>query len=172
MSLSADLLPGFQPARLGLAAEAERLRLEADDARMRQSARANADAAITAAVADWHRRTTPVLDELADLVVDAALDLAEATIGRELAAVARPETARLALRRALAPLTPGAPVVVRMNPQDLQTIDSTTAHEGHLVQLVADASLAVGDAVAEQDGATVDARVASALARARAVARG
>ena len=59
-----------------------------------------------------------------------------------------------------------------MNPQDLRTIDATTAHEGHLVQLVSDDSLAVGDAIAEQDGATVDARVASALARARAVARG
>jgi flagellar assembly protein FliH len=44
--------------------------------------------------------------------------------------------------------------------------------EGRLVELVADAGLRSGDAIAEQDGATVDARVASALARARAVAQG
>jgi flagellar assembly protein FliH len=201
MSSSADLIRAFQPARLGMAAEAEdvraaakasgyaagwaegrrtaaaeaqaeKRRLDTEDARLRQATRARADAAISAAVEDWTRRTTPVLDDLADLVVDAALDLAEAIIGRELSASARPETARLALRRALAPLAPGTPVVVRMNPLDLAAIDTKTAHEGHLVELVADPALATGDAVAEQDGATVDARVSSALARARAVARG
>jgi flagellar assembly protein FliH len=201
MSLSTDVVSAFQPARLGLAAEAEDVRAAAraagysagwaegrraaaeqaeaelrrlaiDDAQIRQATRTRADAAIAAAVEDWTRRTTPVLDDLADLVVDAALDLAEAIIGRELAASAKPETARLALRRALTPLPSGARVTVRMNPQDLQAIDDGAAHEGHLVHLVADASLASGDAVAEQDGATVDARVASALARARAVARG
>jgi flagellar assembly protein FliH len=201
MSSSADVITSFQPARLGLAAEAEEVRaaaraagyaagwaegrraaaaealadkarLDAEDARLRLATRGRADAAITAAVEDWTRRTTPVLDDLADLVVDAALDLAEAIIGRELSASARPETARLALRRALTPLAPGTPVVVRMNPVDLQSVDTGTAHEGHLVQLVADPSLSSGDAVAEQEGATVDARISSALARARAVARG
>jgi flagellar assembly protein FliH len=201
MSSSADVITAFQPARLGLAAEAEdvraaarasgyaagwaegrraaaaealaeKVRLDAEDARLRLATRGRADVAITAAVEDWTRRTTPVLDDLADLVVDAALDLAEAIIGRELSASARPETARLALRRALTPLAPGTPVVVRMNPVDLQSVDTGTAHEGHLVQLVADPSLSSGDAVAEQEGATVDARISSALARARAVARG
>jgi flagellar assembly protein FliH len=201
MTSSSDLISVFQPARLGLAAEAEDVRaaaratgyaagwaegrraaaqqaeseirrLAVDDARIRQATRARADAAIAAAIQDWTERTTPVLDELADLVVDAALDLAEAIIGRELAASAKPETARLALRRALSPLPSGSPVTVRMNPTDLAAIDDGAAHEGHLVTFVADAGLASGDAVAEQDGAMVDARVASALSRARAVARG
>ncbi len=201
MSSSTDVVTAFQPARLGLAADAEQVRsaarasgyaagwaegrraaadqaeqeldrLRLDDARMRRAGRDRADAAISAAVEDWTRRTTPVLEELADVVVDAALDLAAAIIGRELSASARPETARLALRRALAPLLPGAEVRVRMNPQDLAAIEDGTTQDGHLVKLVADPSLLSGDAIAEQDGATVDGRVASALARARAVALG
>ena len=119
-----------------------------------------------------------MLDDLADLVVDAALELAETIVGRELSAVVAPERARLALRRALAPLAPVAPVRVRLNPDDLAALDDgrgnlpTAAPDGHLVELVADAGLRSGDAIAEQDGATVDARVATALARAQAVARG
>jgi flagellar assembly protein FliH len=201
MSSSTDAVLAFRPARLGLAAEAEDVRaearakgyaegwaegrraaavlaqaelarLQADELRSQQTARAAAERAVAAAVEDWTRRTTPVLDELADVVVDAALALAETVIGRELSAIAKRDTARLALRRALSPLAPGTPVILRMNPEDLATLDSTAAQEGHLVQLVADASLASGDAVAEQDGATVDGRVSAALARARAVARG
>jgi flagellar assembly protein FliH len=207
MSSSTDVVRAFEPARFGLAVEADDVRAEAratgyaagwaegrraaaeqaqaelarlsdEDSRQRQSSRARADAAVLAAVQDWTRRTTPVLDELADLVVEAALDLAQAVVGRELSASAAPERARLALRRALAPLAPGAPIRLRMNPDDLAALEDRTAgdpavaHEGHLVELVSDPSLNTGDAVAEQDGATVDARVATALARARAVARG
>lgn len=201
MSSSTDAVLAFQPARLGLAAEAEDVRaearakgyaegwaegrraaavqaeaeltrLQADDIRERQATRAAAERAVAAAVADWNRRTTPVLDDLAELVVDAAIDLAEAIIGRELSAIAKRDAARLALRRALGPLAPTGAVTVRMNPHDLATIETTDAHEGHLVQFVSDASLASGDAVAEQEGATVDARVSAALARARTVARG
>lgn len=212
MSSSTDLA-AFQPARFGLGVQAEEVRAEAraagyaagwaegrraavqqadaelsrlqqEDFRQRQAARARADAAVSAAVQDWTRRTTPVIDELADLVVDAAIQVAEAVIGRELGAIAPADRARVALRRALAPLVPGSPVRLRMNPQDLaaldeeSTLDATTgtgaavAHEGHLVELVADATLRSGDAVAEQDGATVDARVSSALARARSVVAG
>lgn len=201
MSSSTNAVLAFQPARLGMAAEAEDIRaearaqgyaegwaegrraaalraqaelaqLQADDIRERQTTRAAAERAVAAAVSDWTRRTTPVLDELADLVVDAAIELAETIIGRELSAIAKRDSARLALRRALGPLDPGAPVTLRMNPEDLATIETDDAHEGHLVRFVADASLASGDAVADQDGATVDARVSAALVRARTVARG
>ena len=224
MSSSTDVVTTFHPARFGLAVEAddvraearatgyaagwaegrraaaeqaaaELARLRAEDARLRQTARSRADAAIAAAVQDWTERTTPVLDDLADLVVDATLALAEAVVGRELGAVVAPERARLALRRALAPLAPGARIRLRMNPDDLAALEDTDdsqdgagtdgprvpsgangalaeIFEGRLVELVADAGLRSGDAVAEQDGATVDARVASALARARAVAQG
>lgn len=201
MSSSTDILSAFQPARLGLAAEAEDvraearatgyaagwaegrraaavqaeqelLRLQADETVSRSAAREAAESAVAAAVNDWTRRTTPVLDELADLVVDAALDLAAVIVGRELSAVAKPEAARLALRRALAPLAPGARVTVRMNPDDLAAIDAAGAHQGHLVDFISDPSLVSGDAIADQDGATVDARVAAALTRARAVAQG
>src|SRR4051812_48625418 len=67
-------------------ARAERRGRDGGDARLRRATGARAAAAISAAVEDGPRRTTPVLDDLADLVVDAALDLAEAIIGRELSA--------------------------------------------------------------------------------------
>jgi flagellar assembly protein FliH len=201
MSSSTDLA-GFTPARLGLAAEADDVRrearaagyaagwaegrraaavaaaaeldrLQADVAMSANRSRVSAEAAVVAALESWNRRTAPVLDDVADLVVDTALDLAEAIIGRELSAVTSRDLGRMALRRALAPLAPGSPVTLRMCPSDLAAIGGPTdTAEGHAVRIVPDERLSPGEAIAEQDGATVDARIQAALDRARTVAKG
>jgi flagellar assembly protein FliH len=85
----------------------------------------------------------------------------------------------IALRRALAPLPDDGRVVVRMNPQDVEIVRAATAGgmsagtarvDGHEVELVADASLRRGEAVADQGAARVDARLGAALHRAVAAA--
>ena len=77
-------------------------------------------------------------------------------------------TARAAVARALAVTEPGDVVTVRLHPADLAqlgpaTLDSVAAD----VAFVADASLARGDAEAELRVGQVDARLGSALDRAR-----
>jgi flagellar assembly protein FliH len=76
------------------------------------------------------------------------------------------------LRRALAPLPVDGPVRVRLSPADLAALGETTSSDGHLLELVPDDSLAAGDAIAEREGAMVDARISAALTRARAVVTG
>jgi len=57
--------------------------------------------------------------------------------------------------------------VVRLNPSDLAALDPSTI-EAAGVALAADPSLARGDAVTEFSNGFLDARISTALARARA----
>jgi flagellar assembly protein FliH len=130
--------------------------------------------ALWSAVRQLERVAAPVLEDGADLVLDAAVRLAEAVLGAELSVL--DDAATLALRRALAPLPDDGRVVVRLNPQDLQVLraagesSSTTGGsqrvEGHDVELVADSGVRRGEAVADQGAARVDARLGAALRRA------
>ncbi|WBM80104.1 hypothetical protein KIV56_00300 [Cryobacterium breve] len=120
---------------------------------------------LTAATHALDERTQPVLLEVEDTLLAAALDLAEAVIGYELSDGVG--AARLALRRALDPASPTRPNVVRMHPADLAVIDPTVlAATG--VQFQADPSLARGDAVSEFADGFLDARIGTAFERARA----
>lgn len=164
-----------------VAAQAEQLvRDEEDRRRLEQALVAETQAACNAldqAVRQLSSRTVPVLDEMADVVLDAAMRLAEAVLGAELSVL--DDAATLALRRALSPLPDDGRVVVRMNPQDVEmvrasqndgTSSGTQRVEGHEVELVADASLRRGEAVADLGAARVDARFDAALRRAVAAA--
>ncbi|HET8615254.1 MAG TPA: FliH/SctL family protein [Actinomycetales bacterium] len=161
-------------ADLLAAGQEERRRLEQALAGETQAA---CDALATA-VRQLSATTVPVLEDAADVVLDAAVRLAEAVLGAELQVL--DDTATLALRRALAPLPDDGRVVVRMNPQDLQVVraagenaaDAGQAQrvEGHEVELVADPTLRRGEAVADQGAARVDARLGAALRRAIAAA--
>jgi flagellar assembly protein FliH len=125
--------------------------------------------------------SAPVIDEVGDAVLEAAIVLARAIIGAELQAL--DDAGVATLRRALRPLPTDARVTVRLNPTDhAQVLDTLgvdaptaasagTAFEAHDVRLVPDASLQRGDAVADQAGSVVDARVDAALGRALDVVR-
>jgi flagellar assembly protein FliH len=132
-----------------------------------QAAASAALRALAAAGAGLERRALPLAADLEDAVVRTAFALAEAILGRELAVAANP--GRDALARVLALASAGRPVVVRLNPADhaLLCEDGTVAHEidGRTVTLVADGSLASGDAVATCDATEIDARLDTALAR-------
>lgn len=129
----------------------------------------DAVAALTRAAAALNARTAPVLAEADSALVAAALALTEALLGRAMDDAA--PFARAALDRALG--AAGTEVVqrVRMNPADLALVpDAVSAAEG--VEFLADPSIDRGDAVAELQHGLIDARLSSALDRARAALLG
>ena len=168
-----------------VAVDARVARLEADHAELMRAAGEHRDrtlAGLTAAVRALEARTVPVLHDVEDTLLDAAIDLAEAIIGHALADQAAAVRAALGRAGAAAALPPTgttashttshtASHTVRLNPHDLAALDvAAVAQAG--VTLVADASLSRGDAVSEFPDGYLDARIGSALQRARAALAG
>jgi flagellar assembly protein FliH len=167
-----------QGCRDAVAAQTEqRQRAEASRQQLERALATDAQQACDAlwsAVSQVEAITVPVLEDSADVVLDAAIRLAEAVLGVELSVL--DDVGTLALRRALAPLPDDGRVVVRLNPHDLQVLraagalaagaSGTQRLEDHDVELVADSGLRRGEAVAEQGAARVDARLEAALRRA------
>ncbi|ANP72471.1 hypothetical protein [Cryobacterium arcticum] len=134
-------------------------------------------------------RTVPVLRDAEDTVLAAAFDLAEAIVGHALADEAA--AARSALGRAVgaaggasasgerassggilaAPGALGAAHTVRLHPDDLAALDPAVAAATG-VAFVADAHIARGDAVSEFPDGYLDARIGTALERAKAALGG
>ncbi|GAB2972758.1 FliH/SctL family protein [Actinotalea caeni] len=146
-----------------------REQLEAEHARAIEQVRqecARALTALGAAAAQLRAREVATVRDAQDVLAAAALDLAEALIGVELAD--GETSARAALTRALADVDAETVRVVRLNPADLRHLDPATAG----VRLVGDPSVPVGDAVTELDHGVLDAAIGSALRRARAALLG
>ncbi|HEV7755514.1 MAG TPA: FliH/SctL family protein [Mycobacteriales bacterium] len=132
----------------------------------RQKRHASAVAALADAATALETRAVPVLDEFSDAILAAALVLAEAVLGRELALGG--DGGAIALRRALDLAPKLRPVTVRLHPEDLVTLSltgSTVEIDGRTVTLVPDASVGRGGAIAECDATQVDARLGAALDR-------
>jgi flagellar assembly protein FliH len=162
---SAGYAAGLRAAADDIAAHEARREAELAEKLAEGEARIAATIAVlTAASEALERRTLPVLATAQDAIAATAVELAEAIIGRELS---DSETSALsALHRALADIELDLVQVVRLNPQDLEFLD----WQGKLtpgVTFEADATLARGDAVTEFEEGYLDARVASALVRAR-----
>ena len=166
------------------AEHAHRLRVDSEQAERMLSVLHTAARALDA-------RTVPVLRDAEDTVLAAAFELAEAIVGHALADEAA--AARSALGRAVgaaggpgagvsagrassggllaAPGGLGAAHTVRLHPDDLAVLDpAVTAATG--VAFVADAGIARGDAVSEFPDGYLDARIGSALDRAKAALGG
>lgn len=121
---------------------------------------------VSTAAAD---RALPTLGESTRALHEAALELAAAVLGRELEA--GEQSARAALDRALSLPPDAGPVTVRLHPQDLAQVRAMLA-EGQLAvpagtELVPDPGLVPGDAISELPHGYLDARIGSALERAR-----
>ncbi|HEV7848760.1 MAG TPA: FliH/SctL family protein [Mycetocola sp.] len=141
----------------------------AEQLRAGQAAVEQAIELLTTAVRSADARLLPILQESQDTLAAAAIDLAEAVIGHELSD--GPGSARAALLRALDAVAPAEPSSVRLNPGDLALIDpEVRARSG--VALVADASLQPGDAIADMPNGYLDARIGTALSRAKATLLG
>lgn len=121
--------------------------------------------ALGAAAESFETSHRPALRDLQYLLVERALELAESIVGYELRD--RERGAHAALQRALS-LQPESDVhTVRMNPDDLRILEGQTdAVSG--VKLEADPALLPGDAVADCLHGYVDAKIGTALDRARA----
>ena len=113
------------------------------------------------------RQLVPVLAQAAATLDDGAVTLAQAVLGRELAD--SDDGGRLALARALS-LPPDVEVqTVRVHPLDLQVLigAGVMADLPAGIELVADRNLSPGDAVAEFPDGFIDARIGTAVERAR-----
>jgi len=137
----------------------------------REAALRQALGAVAGAASRLERHAAVDLAALENLVLRAAVELAETLLGRELVAT---DSAGLdALRRAIALVPPDGPVTVLVNPEDYRVLtggqepECEQVHQGRRVTLRPDPGLAPGDAVAECAATTVDARLSSALDRVR-----
>jgi flagellar assembly protein FliH len=161
---------GQREARAAAAVEQERVRAAQHEYEQERAALvSHALGAVAAAANGLEARTVPVVAELAEQVLHAAVDLAEALLGRELSD--SPERGLDALRRVMALAPETGTVTVRLHPDDLAALGAVPAFPGREIQLVADPGLAPGDAIAEQGTTSVDARLSEAVRRVREALR-
>lgn len=176
---AAGYAAGWAAGSRAAAAHATELRAQlAAEAAEAQTVRAAEHAALVAALErvceGAAARTAPVLAASQHTLQVAALELAETLIGVELSD--GEVSARAALSRALAmPMDVGRQTV-RVHPDDARRIHAAVA-AGDValpsgLEVVADARIAAGDAVSEHDGGYLDARIGTAVARAREVLTG
>ena len=155
---------GFEAGRAEATARA-REALDAELAVIRQQAAVVLDR-LARTIDDLAASEAQAAEGFARTAAGAAVALAEAILGRALADEVLGATA--AAERALAALGEPAGAILRLHPDDVALLGDT----GAAVRVVADPSLGRGDAVAESDDRTVDARIATALRRALAVLDG
>lgn len=166
---SAGYAIGLRSAQAESAArlEQQRAELAAEHALVLRQAQARLDAALSAlraATEAINSLALPVLAEAQDVLLAASVELAEAVIGQALSD--GDFAARSAVARALAqPAVPGI-YAVRMHPADLDHLDEDTLARSD-VRFVPDPELSRGDAVAEFEHGRLDARISTALARAK-----
>ena len=118
-------------------------------------------ASVRVAVDEVRARDALTLDAVALDLAQAAVQLAEAVLGREVT------TGAEALARAMALVPASASPVARLHPADLEGLEGP---EG--VTVVADPSVERGGCLVEVEDTTIDAQLGPALARARAVLLG
>ncbi|GAA4138696.1 FliH/SctL family protein [Leifsonia shinshuensis] len=124
--------------------------------------------ALQGATVELREATVPVLADVEGALVAAAFELAEAVVGTVLAD--RLAAARAAVGRVFAEAPAGEVAAIRLNPGDLALLATTHGALGG-VTTVPDPSLAPGDAIAELPAGWLDARIRSALDRAKEALR-
>jgi flagellar assembly protein FliH len=159
---------GYAAGRRAAEAELAELRehARAELAHGRAEAQGEIETALTllgTAADDYARRSAPLIDTLDAALLGAAVQIAEAILQRELA---DETTAALgAVRRAMSVAGDDHVRRIRLHPADLAVLEAL----GELpVEAVADATLERGDAIADLEHGSVDARLATAVARVRA----
>ncbi|MFP3467128.1 FliH/SctL family protein [Leifsonia sp. SIMBA_070] len=160
---------GFAEGRRAAGEEQARWLAAAEDARAAESEEA-ADrlavlaSALRSAAVELREATVPVLADAESAVLEAAFELASAVVG--VALEDRLSAARAAVERILSAGPPGAVPVVRLHPDDIAELERAEL-AGQEPRLVADASLARGDAIGELPTGWLDGRIHSALQRAK-----
>jgi flagellar assembly protein FliH len=159
---------GREAGQLAVEAETALIRAaEEDQARATRARIALAVSALHAATESLDRRSGTTGAEVEELILASAFRLAEAIVGASLADDRI--RGRAALARAMAAAPHDAPVVVRLNPDDIAVLETAGLVSEESVTLIADATLAPGDALATSGSARIDARIEAGLERARRV---
>jgi flagellar assembly protein FliH len=166
---------GYAAGLRAAAAETAALReaLQADHAAALVHAAARTDAARQVFASAAHALATKqnaLRTEAQETLVMTALQLAEAIVGYEVRTNPG-STVVAALTRALTVVDPAEVVAVRLHPDDLSLLPPDTAADLR-VELVADAGLQRGDAIADLADGFVDAALGTSLARVRRVLTG
>ena len=132
--------------------------------------------ALRAAASALEASVLPTLQGAEDVVLQTAVELAEALVGRELTFTAEQGRAPGldAVGRALASMPGTAPVTVRLSPADMAALDLTAAAalpsaSGRPVEFIKDFGVERGGAIAQCDAVQIDAQLGAAMARIRAV---
>ena len=166
---------GQRAAATEARAAAERARaVEQAHEQRRAAALAQAVNALGRAVTGLESQLMPTMQELQEVVLAHAFELAEAIVGR---AVDDPEGRGAdALRRALNAAPEHGEITVSLHPDDYHNLvgdapDADYRYAGRTVRLRPDPALRPGDAVAETGSTTVDALIAAAVQRAREALR-
>ena len=147
-------------------------RVAADEAAAHELSRAAAVASavegLEQGVAAVRSESEATVRELEERLADAALRVATAIIGRELTVAVTP--GRDVLARALHLVPGNDPMVVRMHPEDLATLDDQPqVPAGRALHLVADPQVGRGGCVIEVGDGRIDARIEAAIERVREV---
>lgn len=153
-------------------AEARVVELNAETAIMLNERNAQLDAALAAlesAARGLHSRAIPTIEHVQDALVSSAIELAEAILGYELND--SPTSARAALARVIGHADPRTLLTVRMNPNDIAELDAA-GRAATTVEIIADDTIARGDALGDFTDGYLDARIQTALARAKAALLG
>ncbi|NKX53612.1 FliH/SctL family protein [Arthrobacter mobilis] len=167
---AAGYAAGLRAAAVAVKEQQARLQAEHEAAVRNGQARVEQTVqALNMAVRALQQRTVPVLADAQDTLAAAALELAEAVLGCELADGGR--GARAAVARVLQQVDAASVQKVRMHPADLTVLDPDVRGRAG-VEFVPDSSLARGDAVAEFADGYLDAKIGTALARAKAALLG
>ncbi len=167
---AAGYAAGLREAAGHAAVAAERADAERLDAARESAARlAHAVQVLESAASALTRSAVPVITDVEETLCAAALELAEAVIGYELADGGN--SARSVVARAITAPLPFTVHTVRLHPADLAAVRAAGAAPAE-VGLVPDPALAPGDAVAEYADGFLDSRISTALARVRTALTG
>jgi flagellar assembly protein FliH len=122
--------------------------------------------ALEAAAGQLRAHDAVTLDELDRQIAGFAVDVAGSIVGEAVAASAHPGLDAIARAIRFAP--DRGPIIARLHPRDLDTLDDLGAvAPGRDIELVPDASVQLGGCVLEVGACRVDAQVGAALDRVR-----
>lgn len=151
----------------GLRAGEDELRRHIEPARERVNA---ALRALESAALQLGSRQEALVADVERHVASLAISIAEAVLGRELAAPG--SGAQDAITRALQLAPSGADVVVRLHPDDAAALGDVTRSGGQTVTVVADPAVEPGGCIADAGPCRIDAQIGPALDRVREVLAG
>jgi flagellar assembly protein FliH len=150
----------------------QRAELEAASAEELRREHARIDVAVEAldaAALALHNRIVPTIEQSQNVLAASAIELAEAILGYELQDGRG--SAKAALARALDNAGPQTILAIRMNPVDVFQLDNAN-RTATMVEIIPDDTIARGDAVADFSDGSLDARIQTALGRARSALLG